>query len=950
MGLASRLLRIQRGEGRSAGLVVSLAFVTMTAFTLGESGIDALFFDRVGARALPVTYILQGAASFAVMLVLTGTLGRLGPRRAHLSAPLALGTVLLAERALILTGGRWIYYALWITSALGTLLLGISLWGVAGAVVDTRQAKRLFPIFAAGGILGSVIGGLLTRPLARMIGAENLLLVWAGGLVAGFLLSRLVLGPRAAPAIRRVARKQPSALRSMASAFGFVRRSPLLVSMTVAAVLFSVLFYLLYLPYARAASEHFPKADDLAGFFGLFWAGVTLAAFLVSMFATNRLFGWLGVAAMMVVLPILYVAAFGVLLVLSGFVLLVTLRFALGTWLQGVASPGWETVTNVVPESRRDLARAFLNGGPTQAGTVIAGVLALIGQNALTSREFAVIGLVVAVGTTFATIGVRRSYTGALVDALREGRPQVFERPSIRQAPVELSLDADAARVLERSMRSADVRERRLAFQLVAEVPAEARPAQVLRGTDDDDPLVRLASVRALDVSSPAAKDRLLSMMDDRDPAVAAAASARALSVSEDERPAERIRELLADDDDRVRRITVEQLTLAPPGQAIELASEALGDPAASVRAVALESLAATAPDRALDRALVDIRDPDPDVRLAAGRALGSANGKAVNEVLDALRDRRTADAAVEAVRRVELNGDGDRVRAFIQSATDLASRDRELAASIPHEEEAAGLLRDAILDRGRRVARSGLWAATMLGSRRTEMETAIESLDGAPQQVATALETLEAAGDPKLLLPLLTLWEPAPSSAGEADWLSVALGDRDEFIRRCADLVRARLQGGTVPHAALSTIERVLFLRRVPVFADVSPEDLERVAELVEEHGYADGEVIASEGEIGDELFIVIEGTIRVVQDRDGREHEVARRGDGDVVGGLSLLRQEARMASLVADGAVRTISLRYRDVESVLRERPEIAMAAMRVLANRLAEASGQVGSDGP
>jgi CRP-like cAMP-binding protein len=50
--------------------------------------------------------------------------------------------------------------------------------------------------------------------------------------------------------------------------------------------------------------------------------------------------------------------------------------------------------------------------------------------------------------------------------------------------------------------------------------------------------------------------------------------------------------------------------------------------------------------------------------------------------------------------------------------------------------------------------------------------------------------------------------------------------------------------------------------------------------------------------------------------------------------------------MASLVAEGPVRTICIRYRDVESVLRERPQIAIAAMRVMADRLAEASRQHG----
>jgi hypothetical protein len=59
--------------------------VAMAAFTIGQSGIDALFFDRVGAQVLPVMYLLQGGATFVAMLALTGTLGRLAPRPVLLS-------------------------------------------------------------------------------------------------------------------------------------------------------------------------------------------------------------------------------------------------------------------------------------------------------------------------------------------------------------------------------------------------------------------------------------------------------------------------------------------------------------------------------------------------------------------------------------------------------------------------------------------------------------------------------------------------------------------------------------------------------------------------------------------------------------------------------------------------------------------------------------------------
>ena len=139
---------------------------------------------------------------------------------------------------------------------------------------------------------------------------------------------------------------------------------------------------------------------------------------------------------------------------------------------------------------------------------------------------------------------------------------------------------------------------------------------------------------------------------------------------------------------------------------------------------------------------------------------------------------------------------------------------------------------------------------------------------------------------------------------------------------------------------ATLTVIERILFLRNVSLFADLAPVDLERVAELVDEQGFADGEVIGSEGELGEELFIVVDGTIRVVQDRSGAEHELARRTTGDVVGEMSLITRSPRIASLLADGAVRTIRLGHRDFESMLRERPGIALAVMRVLAGRIGE----------
>jgi hypothetical protein len=75
MSVASQVFRVQTGEGSIVALVVGLTFVSMAAATIGERGIDALFFDRVGAQALPVMHLLQGGMTLIAMFALTETLG-----------------------------------------------------------------------------------------------------------------------------------------------------------------------------------------------------------------------------------------------------------------------------------------------------------------------------------------------------------------------------------------------------------------------------------------------------------------------------------------------------------------------------------------------------------------------------------------------------------------------------------------------------------------------------------------------------------------------------------------------------------------------------------------------------------------------------------------------------------------------------------------------------------
>ncbi|MBM4421593.1 MAG: cyclic nucleotide-binding domain-containing protein [Chloroflexi bacterium] len=186
----------------------------------------------------------------------------------------------------------------------------------------------------------------------------------------------------------------------------------------------------------------------------------------------------------------------------------------------------------------------------------------------------------------------------------------------------------------------------------------------------------------------------------------------------------------------------------------------------------------------------------------------------------------------------------------------------------------------------------------------------------------------------------LLPLWEPDAAAAGDgaaAVLARLAVDDPDELVRAAA---LYSIDGGVAMETLpmLSVMQRVLFLGTVPVFSALPPGDLKQVAALAAEETHPDGAVLGREGEVGDRLYVIAQGTVDVV----GGDRVVARRGPGEAVGEMALLADQPRMATLRCAGEVRVLRLGRRDFEMIVRDRPAVALAVIRVLCGRLAETS--------
>ena len=130
------------------------------------------------------------------------------------------------------------------------------------------------------------------------------------------------------------------------------------------------------------------------------------------------------------------------------------------------------------------------------------------------------------------------------------------------------------------------------------------------------------------------------------------------------------------------------------------------------------------------------------------------------------------------------------------------------------------------------------------------------------------------------------------------------------------------------------------MLLREIPIFADLSPEDLKLIAESAREEWYPQNTVIFQQGEDGNVMFVIVEGSLNVVRTVNGLEQMLAQRGPGDFVGEMAVIEAAPRSATLRSQSEVRALAIDGETFKGILRERPDVSFALLRNISRRLRE----------
>jgi CRP-like cAMP-binding protein len=148
--------------------------------------------------------------------------------------------------------------------------------------------------------------------------------------------------------------------------------------------------------------------------------------------------------------------------------------------------------------------------------------------------------------------------------------------------------------------------------------------------------------------------------------------------------------------------------------------------------------------------------------------------------------------------------------------------------------------------------------------------------------------------------------------------------------------------------------MQRAIFIRGTAIGRELPDPALRAIAEAVRELSYARGSIITTETDVGDDILLVLEGSVEVRRlgarpparaTGDALGTIIGHFGPNDVLGEIAVLGERARSGTLVAAEDVVLFALHREDLRDAIAVCPDLAFGLFRVLIARIERADARL-----
>ncbi|MEF2245408.1 MULTISPECIES: cyclic nucleotide-binding domain-containing protein [unclassified Paenibacillus] len=986
MGLQT-WFQLRHEDRRKVWMLGSVFFLAGVSEMINYTSFMAIFNSRVGTQYLPLMYFAE-----AFLLPLEGWLLSYFSQRTAKSKFMVLlyglfigigllnGAVLLTSKLLGLDITMY-YIVLFLSSNFVIRQQTLLMWSTAFDLCPTQQAKRVMPVFVLTAIIGGIAAGVISNSMAAYLGPELLYMLAVLLLLAGLPQFVRSIRQYLLPFTNGQGEEQGGAEQSSLFYLKQTIRSPFLLTVIGIMTLMPAVYFLIEYQYFTVAQASFATEKELTSFYGLMVIILFCAAFLLQIVAA-RLMDWLGASNTVFAIALIFLASLLLVstLVASEYALIVVsigygLLYLL---LYYFAEPSYQFFFKMLPLQQRDGYRYIAQSLAASVGILLGSGLSMLHSSSLLALNWqAVIGLICTLLLVILAWTARHLYLKELIKYLQDSSAFVHDfvdqlLDSIKHERIRKAL------VLQLQHANANIRQFTLELLGMRPHPALGAPLwQYACQHDGEQKAAALAALHADSWSERTIREMELFTADAHEKVRTAAYRQLLIAARTGTEKKYYLERAYKDDSLLVR---MEAWRGMDEGALLYEDMRKLLSGSQQMAVLACQLIS----ERKLKELYMDVMmsalSDIAAVKLASVRTMGKLGGAELvvsfmemlvgsdKELRSAIEDGLLAigaDALPELLRFIDSPQDDiwttavavmmrlDTEQIHLQAV--IASCAKRLAAlsagyrivkriAMQNQPEWTGLARARakeiegfILDTVWQVMLS-IHDERVIAKLRAALESKDEELRD------NGLEVLsENLGNARLSGALLGFYRQQADESMQPDDHN---GDQSEVTDSWLQAIAIKAGAGDGGELLmnnweyLSALDKITFLKQVPLFQNISIEELGRIASIAREKVFPDGELLLQQGQQGQLLTIIMSGHVELSGINEaGLEGTISVLGELQTIGETSLFDdQPSSIDAQVIFGEAKVLQIESKEMTKLVRLYPEIGVGLLRAMSMRL------------
>ncbi|MDB5053989.1 MAG: hypothetical protein JWM44_2039 [Bacilli bacterium] len=895
---------------------------------------------------------------------------------------------------------RFYYPILFLSSNFVVRQFSLLMWSLAFDLCPTQQAKRMMPIFVALATAGGIVAGVIAQIIVPLLGTEYIYILSPIILILGFWNFRKAIHDYLVPLTLKIEKNVRKAVQSTASP-NYIRqifRSPFLLCAIGLMTLMPALYFLIEYQYFTTAQAAFTNEAQLTAFYGQIITILFTVSLLLQL-VSGKIMNWLGASNMLLAIAIVFLGGFLlVAFLIDSRVALFAVSFSyifIYLLYYYFAEPCYQLFFKMLPLAQRDGFRFVAQGIAASAGIFIGALLSLLNSSGYVNLTVqAILGIVVSGLLITIAWFSRQLYVKELIKSIQVMNSFVSEVVASFLGGMRNTKAISA--VLE-FLNHSNNYVREIALEIMARFQDPSLLPQLFGLMNDPSPRIRLAALKAMNLHYVDLQGMVTvaAVLEDSDYEVRAqAVKVIAQAGHLKEQAHYFIRLKLLDPDPRIVTEGIKALYALESTQSYTACEEAidrllneagdspvlvcnvikdcglnqfsskvnalLWDDRPAVKVAAVECLGKLRYIHIVPQLLTFFPMADQELHKSALKALIDIGEDAIAELKSVLIHSHPMvwSAAVTALANIwsETQVRTELVDNCIGRIKDLnEQRDLVIAYEKWNEKDLASLTAQRFLEI-HQVLHDAAWSII---SRLADAEVVFkvrQAIEDEDEEISdNGLEVLaEGLGDRRLasaMLDDIRLWkqgysidsvENIPFTSELSSIVDKAYSLNDHWLKVIAFEAKARKEASVMQEERvfLSLLERVIFLKQVPMFASLSLEELGLIADIAREEFYPDQTYLMQKDEINDKLFLIIEGNIELSSASSaGWEGTFGVLGPKESLGDTTVLEQiPSTLTAQALMGDVHVLEMIGDDLARLVRRYPEIGIGLLKAASRKV------------